>query len=254
MPGRFLDTYEQVPETKEKLGWAELITLDLSLYEQPGGKNELVKQLEHVVRHVSFFYVNNFDITQEEVHRQFALGREFYAQPLEVKLKYHSQNDFESGEYNGYNPAGHRKIANGINDNIQVYNIPNFDGFYKRQQPPVLDNHIQENESFSCKCHQVVLKLLRLFAILLELPDEEQLARGHQYDVKGEDHLRHMHYAARNVDENQKVADLLCPRAHGSWNTDTAVSPTGRSPANPQLGRKSEVGETAGWYDHDKYL
>ncbi|KAM0819755.1 hypothetical protein AB5N19_05571 [Seiridium cardinale] len=214
MLGRVLDTYEQVRDQGEV-----------------------------------FFYVNNFDITQEEVHRQFALGREFYALPLEVKLKYHSQNDFESGEYNGYKPAGHRKIANGVNDNIQVYNIPNFDGFSKRQRPPVLDNHIQENESFSCKCHQVVLKLLRLFAILLELPDEEQLARGHQYDVKGEDHLRHMHYAARNVDENQKVADLLCPRAHGSWNTDTAVSPTGRSPANPQLGRKSEVGETAGCVD-----
>lgn len=32
--------------------WAELITLDLSLYEQPGGKEELVKQLDHAVRHV----------------------------------------------------------------------------------------------------------------------------------------------------------------------------------------------------------
>lgn len=41
------------------------------------------------------------------------------------------------------------------------------------------------------KCHEeVVLKLLRLFAILLELPDEEQLVQDHQYDVKGEDHLR----------------------------------------------------------------
>ncbi|KAK6062870.1 flavonol synthase [Seiridium cupressi] len=214
MPGRILDTYEQVPETKEKflsMDWAELITLDLSLYDQPGGKNELVKQLEHAVRHVGFFYVKNFDSTQEEVDRQFALGREFYALPLEPKLKYHSQNDLESGEYNGYKPAGYRQIANGVNDNIQVYNIPKFDGFHERQQPPVLDNHIQEIESFSRKCHEVVLKLLRLFTILLELPDEEQLAHGHHYDVKGEDHLRYMHYAARNADENQKVADLYVP-------------------------------------------
>lgn len=36
--------------------WADLITLDLSLYDQPGGKEELVKQLEHAVRHVGFFY------------------------------------------------------------------------------------------------------------------------------------------------------------------------------------------------------
>jgi hypothetical protein len=32
--------------------WAELITLDLSQYEQPGGKESLVKQLDHAVRHV----------------------------------------------------------------------------------------------------------------------------------------------------------------------------------------------------------
>lgn len=34
------------------MDWAELVTLDLSKYEQPGGKEELVKQLEHAVQHV----------------------------------------------------------------------------------------------------------------------------------------------------------------------------------------------------------
>ncbi|KAI0146643.1 hypothetical protein BJ166DRAFT_571429 [Pestalotiopsis sp. NC0098] len=212
MPGRIIDTYEQVPVTKENLDWAELITLDLSLYDQPGGKEELVKQLEHAVRHVGFFYVKNFNISQDEVDQQFALGREFYALPLEEKLKYHSQSDLESGEYNGYRPAGHRKIANGVKDNIQVYNIPKFDGFHARQQPPVLGEHVREIEAFSRKCHEeVVVKLLRLFAILLELPDEDQLVRDHQYDVKGEDHLRYMHYAARSAEENKSLAELYVP-------------------------------------------
>ncbi|KAI1866165.1 uncharacterized protein JN550_007854 [Neoarthrinium moseri] len=219
MPGRIIDTYEQVPVTKENLDWAELITLDLSLYEQPGGKEQLVKQLEHAVRHVGFFYVKNFNISQEEVDRQFALGREFYALPLEEKLKYHSQSDLESGEYNGYRPAGHRKVANGIKDNIQVYNIPKFDGFHKRQHASVLEQNIEEIEGFSRKCHsEVVVKLLRLFAVLLELPDEDQLVRDHQYDVKGEDHLRYMHYAARNPEENQKpVAALQILNSEGNW-------------------------------------
>lgn len=55
-----------------------------------------------------FFYVKNFNISQEEVDRQFALGREFYALPLEEKLKYHNADDLARGEYNGYRPAGHR--------------------------------------------------------------------------------------------------------------------------------------------------
>lgn len=84
-----------------------------------------MKQLDHAVRHVGayydpnildclifvetgFFYVKNFNISQEEIDHQFALGREFYALPLEEKLKYHSASDLEKGEYNGYRPAGHR--------------------------------------------------------------------------------------------------------------------------------------------------
>lgn len=35
---------------------------------------------------------------QEEVDRQFALGREFYSLPLEEKLKFHNQQDLERGE------------------------------------------------------------------------------------------------------------------------------------------------------------
>lgn len=34
------------------MDWAELVTLDLSLFEQPGGKEQLAKQLEHAVQHV----------------------------------------------------------------------------------------------------------------------------------------------------------------------------------------------------------
>ncbi|KAJ5619839.1 hypothetical protein N7510_003823 [Penicillium lagena] len=212
MPAKIIDRYDHVPETKEDLDWAELITLDLSLYEQPGGKQELVKQLEHAVRHVGFFYVKNFNISQEEIDHQFALGREFYALPLEEKLKYHSSSDLERGQYNGYRPAGHRMLGNGIRDNVQVFNIPKFDGQHVRPQPAVVQDHIEEVESFSRKCHtEVVEKLLRLFAILLELPDEDQLVRDHQYDVPGEDHLRYMHYKARSADDNSKVGGLYNP-------------------------------------------
>ncbi|PLB43999.1 iron/ascorbate family oxidoreductase [Aspergillus steynii IBT 23096] len=212
MPGKLIDRYDHVPETKEDLDWAELITLDLSQYDQPGGKQDLVKQLEHAVRYVGFFYVKNFNISQEEIDRQFALGREFYALPNEEKLRFHNQQDLDRGEYNGYRPAGQRNLGNGLKDNAQVYNIPKFDGHHPRQHPPVLGDNLAEIEAFSRKCHsEVVEKLLRLFAILLELPDEDQLVRDHQYDVKGEDHLRYMHYEARNSEDNKKVGGLYIP-------------------------------------------
>jgi isopenicillin N synthase-like dioxygenase len=57
---------------------------------------------------IGFFYVKNFNISQEEIDNQFALGREFYALPLEEKLKFYSASDLARGEYNSYRPAGHR--------------------------------------------------------------------------------------------------------------------------------------------------
>ena len=97
-------------------------------------------------------------------------------------------------------------------DNVQVYNLPKFDGYHERAQPPVLRDHIKEIERFSRKCHsEVVVKLLRLFAIILELPDEDQLVKDHEYDVKGEDHLRYMHYAARSPELNAQVGELYSP-------------------------------------------
>lgn len=99
MPARVLKPYDQVPETKHDLDWAELVTLDLSLFDQPGGREQLVRSLEYAAQHVGFFYVVNFGIDQEEVDRQFALGREFYDLPLEEKLKYHNMDDLRNGEY-----------------------------------------------------------------------------------------------------------------------------------------------------------
>lgn len=89
--------------------WAELVTLDLSLFDTPGGKEKLAEQLTYAAHNVGFFYVKNFGISQEEVDNQFALGREFYDLPLEEKLKYHNLEDLRSGEYNGYRPAGLRQ-------------------------------------------------------------------------------------------------------------------------------------------------
>ncbi|GAB7324826.1 hypothetical protein MBLNU13_g08661t2 [Cladosporium sp. NU13] len=212
MPGAILSPYKQVPETKADLDWAELVTLDLSLFDTPEGKQELAKQLTYAAQHVGFFYVKNFNISQEEVDRQFALGREFYDLPLEEKLKYHNLEDLHNGEYNGYRPAGLRQLTETVVDNVQVYNLPKFDGYHERAQPPVLRDHIKEIENFSRKCHsEVVVKLLRLFAIILELPDEDQLVKDHEYDVKGEDHLRYMHYAARSPELNAQVGELYSP-------------------------------------------
>ena len=73
---------------QEDLDWADLVTIDLALYETPEGRRELAQTLIKAVREDGFFYVKNFNISQERVNRQFALGKKFYDLPLEEKLEY----------------------------------------------------------------------------------------------------------------------------------------------------------------------
>lgn len=60
-----------------------------------------------------------------------------------------------------------------------------------------------------------MLTLLRIFAVVLELPSEDQLVKDHAYNDRGEDHLRYMHYAARSKEDNEKVGSL-----YGAGHTD----------------------------------
>jgi DNA-directed RNA polymerase specialized sigma54-like protein len=84
--GSYIDHFSQ-----ENLDWAELVTLDLSKYGTPEGKQELAQSLIKALREKGFFYVNNFNISQEAVNSQFAIGRELYELPVEEKLKFVSQ-------------------------------------------------------------------------------------------------------------------------------------------------------------------
>ena len=84
--------------------WADLVTLDLSHFDKPGGKQELATQLRNAVHNVGFFYITNFGLTQEEIDDQFGIGRDIFNLSMTEKLKYRA--DLEHGNYNGYRPLG----------------------------------------------------------------------------------------------------------------------------------------------------
>ena len=58
------------------------------MFNTPEGKKELAETLIKGVREDGFFYVKNFNISQERVNRQFSIGKQFYETPLDEKLKY----------------------------------------------------------------------------------------------------------------------------------------------------------------------
>ncbi|KAG4430558.1 hypothetical protein IFR05_013960 [Cadophora sp. M221] len=198
--------YTQVPETSHELDWADLATLDLSTFNTPGGKQALALQLKNTIEQIGFFYIINFGLDQNEVDRQFAIGKEFFNLDVEEKLRYRA--DLENGGYNGYKLQGLREIAPGYFDNTEIYNIPKFIPQYERAHPSLIKENWAEISKFGTYIHEeVVSKLLVLFAIILELP-EDFFLKTHRYSEKSDCHLRYMKYHARTPEVNQATNNV----------------------------------------------
>ncbi|KII91203.1 hypothetical protein PLICRDRAFT_173094 [Plicaturopsis crispa FD-325 SS-3] len=234
-----LSSFQHVAETKENLDWADLPTIDLALYGTPEGRKELAKIAIEAVKTKGFLYIKGFDISQERVDRQFAIGQKFYELPLEEKEKY--VPDFEVGEYNGYRPAGRRirDPVSGLRDRVEVYNIPKFNGDFKHEHPSPVASHLAEIEEFARDLHKRVLDpLLVLFAIALELP-EDYLTNIHSYEKKSEDHLRYMKYSKHTPEENARMKGLW-----GEGHTDLgSITLLFRQPVAALQIRDNQTGE-----------
>ncbi|KAJ7485605.1 Clavaminate synthase-like protein [Mycena latifolia] len=217
-------TFNYVPETKEQLDWAELVTVDLSQLGTPEGKKQQADILISAVREKGFFYVKNFGISQERVDRQFALGKQFCELPLEEKMKY-LPDGLDEGQVNGYVPAGRRTIdpEGKIPDRTERYNIPKFNGYFQHQHPGVISERLEEVEEFARALHTEVLDpLFVLLAIALELPGD-YFTKIHQYPAKSEDHLRYMHYEKFPPEINAKLEN---------WSYGHTGARAGHSPPN----------------------
>jgi isopenicillin N synthase-like dioxygenase len=145
--------------------------------------------------------VKNYGLSQEQVDRQFTLAKHFFELPTDEKGKF--ECDYKAADYNGWRRPGRALVAD-TKDNIEIYNIPKFTKDFegKYDQPDLLKAHLPEIEAFQKALHaNVVLPLLRLFAIVLQLPDEDYLVKQHTYEKKSEDHFRYMIYHARTEEE-----------------------------------------------------
>jgi isopenicillin N synthase-like dioxygenase len=104
--------------TSEKLKWADLPTIDLSRFDEPGGKEELAKELYNAVTKVGFWSVINTGIDDECVLRQFSIGNTFFRESLDEKRRFPC--NFAEGEYFGYRENSRWVGDTGIKENIEM--------------------------------------------------------------------------------------------------------------------------------------
>ena len=190
--------------TKEDLPWAPLPKIDLSRFDEPGGKEALAADLTDAIHRIGFWSVVNTGIDDERVLKQFSIGNTFFKEPLEEKRRYPC--NFADGEYLGYRENARWIGDTGVKENVEMLNIP--------KAIPEMDHvpkHelIKENYDEIATFHRelfdkVIRKLFILIAIVLELP-EDYLLNLHAYDVPSDDHLRYMIYNVRSQEEWDKA-------------------------------------------------
>ena len=178
-------------QTKEDLAWAPLPKIDLSRFDEPGGKQALADELADAVHRIGFWSVVNTGIDDERVLKQFSIGNTFFKEPLEEKRRYPC--NFAEGEYLGYRENSRWIGDTGVKENIEMLNIPKaipqMDHVPKHD---IIAENYEEIASFHRELFdKVVRKLMILIAIVLELP-EDYLLNLHAYNELSDDHLRNM--------------------------------------------------------------
>jgi len=200
-PGRILvKPWNRPSHTTESLNWAPLVKIDLSRFDEPGGKQELAKQLFDAVTNVGFWVVVNTGLDEERVLRQFSIGNTFFKESLDEKRS--NPCNFANGEYFGYRENSRWVGDSGVKENIEMLNIPKpIPAYANEPKHRIVRENYAEIASFHREVwEKVVRKLFVLISIILELP-EDYLSNAHAYDEKSDDHLRYMIYNVRTQKE-----------------------------------------------------
>ncbi|KAJ5556331.1 hypothetical protein N7494_000246 [Penicillium frequentans] len=190
--------------TGENLDWAPLVEIDLSRFDEPGGKEELAKQLYDAVTRVGFWVVVGHGLEEERIIRQFSIGSAFFKEPLEEKRSFAC--NFAEGEYFGYRENNRRVGETGVKDNIEMLNIQKpISTWEDVPKHRIVRQNWDEIASFHRDVFEnVIRKLFILLAITLELP-EDHLVQAHAYERRSDDHLRYMIYNTRTQEEWDKA-------------------------------------------------
>lgn len=132
--------------------------------------------------------------------------------------------DLDKGEYIGYKPFGLREVKPGVPENTEVYNIPRFgsQAAARRPQPAAITGNAARIERFGRHVHEhVVARLLALFALVLELP-EDHFTAMHAYGDEHSSYLRYMKYHARTPAQNEAL-DHIWLKGHSDFGSLTLL-------------------------------
>lgn len=189
-----VDHFEPVAPSKEPIDFVSLHTIDLSQYDNGvAARKELAEQVRQAMTTQGFFTLINHGISESDISRQVDIGHTILKRtPQQEKEDLRAPIRTE-GNYFGFKPRGVWKTIGKSVDKIEQFNVYRDLDLYK--QPKAFAPFKSEIQQFVDVTHKEVLyKVLRLFAIALEIEDEDFFVKLHDYDRKDLSWLRYMEY------------------------------------------------------------
>ncbi|KAI9476226.1 MAG: hypothetical protein EXX96DRAFT_576291 [Benjaminiella poitrasii] len=161
--------------------------IDFSDYET--NPKRIAKEVFNACKTIGFFYMKNHGLPQDDIDHAFELSKGFFDLPKEEKRKYLiKQNNHGYSElYSETLDPKHQKQG----DHKEGFNFRSFvNGKPYAPLPQVFDKQTEFLAKFSKSCHEVALRILEIFAIALEIPEEKNgrafFANKHDYDTSAE--------------------------------------------------------------------
>ncbi|KAL4932152.1 uncharacterized protein BDV17DRAFT_279814 [Aspergillus undulatus] len=175
LPGKpFVPEWKAPPVTKQTEGFATLKSIDLSLLdsEDPAVVDNLIQQVKVAIRDDGFLFLENYGVSLEQLHRQFALAQYLYNN-ISEEDKERLLFDPDTGRWSGYKHPFGFKRHRGPADGIEQFNWYNREWNDMSRIPSCLHPFMDEIESFcNYLTKSVNRRLLTLFSRVLELPDD----------------------------------------------------------------------------------
>ncbi|KAL0952463.1 hypothetical protein HGRIS_006731 [Hohenbuehelia grisea] len=166
-----LNQWVPPPPTTTPLDWAPLAIIDLSRFDEQGGKLALAKELADAVRQWGFWVIIGTGIPQEQVDRVFAIGDAFFK--LSKDEKQAITCDHAEGNNFGYRGNTRLVGQTDVVENVEMLNIPKYIPEYDSiLRHEFLEAFYDELAPFHrLLWDRAIRKLYILFAIILELPE-----------------------------------------------------------------------------------
>ncbi|KAK5296944.1 hypothetical protein LTR99_008586 [Exophiala xenobiotica] len=189
-----VDHFTPVGASNEPLDFADLEILDFSRYDEgQQAKLDLANQVHKAMSTQGFFVIINHGIPEEEITRQVDIGHTILHRTSPEEKQRLKADMLGKGEYPGFKPRGHWKAGGKKPDRIENFNVNR--NMSLHEQPTALEPYRGQIQSFVDTVHKDILyKILRLFALALNIPDEDFLVKLHDYNKHDESWARWMEY------------------------------------------------------------